>query len=146
MKEKKGKSEEQKQQKIEKNDDGDSDSDEVVGVIGRGGMGVVFKAYEGALNRFVAIKMLLPHLAASGAARKRPSELLPSALGGGSQTARPEGQHRRVSLRLATETVPGPGQTRGFGSKGEKVLSCRLPRRRPWGHKGVPFALEKDPL
>lgn len=44
---------------------------EVVGVIGRGGMGVVFKAYEGALNRFVAIKMLLPHLAASAAARKR---------------------------------------------------------------------------
>ncbi len=44
---------------------------EVVGVIGRGGMGVVFKAYEGTLNRFVAIKMLLPHLAASGAARKR---------------------------------------------------------------------------
>ena len=44
---------------------------EVVGVIGRGGMGVVFKAYEGALNRFVAIKMLLPHLASFGAARKR---------------------------------------------------------------------------
>lgn len=44
---------------------------EIVGVIGRGGMGVVFKAFDGALNRFVAIKMLLPHLAASGAARKR---------------------------------------------------------------------------
>ena len=44
---------------------------EVIGVIGRGGMGVVFKAYEGVLNRFVAIKMLLPHLAASAAARKR---------------------------------------------------------------------------
>lgn len=44
---------------------------EVLAVIGLGGMGVVFKAYESALNRFVAIKMLLPHLAASGAARKR---------------------------------------------------------------------------
>ncbi len=44
---------------------------EVVGLIGCGGMGMVFKAFDGALNRFVAIKMLLPHLAASGAARKR---------------------------------------------------------------------------
>jgi len=44
---------------------------EVVSVIGRGGMGVVFKAFEATLNRFVAIKMLLPHLAVSGAARKR---------------------------------------------------------------------------
>jgi serine/threonine-protein kinase len=44
---------------------------EIVGVIGSGGMGVVFKAFEPTLNRFVAIKMLLPHLAESGAARKR---------------------------------------------------------------------------
>lgn len=44
---------------------------EVVGIIGRGGMGIVFKAFDRALNRFVAIKMLLPHLAESAAARKR---------------------------------------------------------------------------
>ncbi len=44
---------------------------EIVGVIGRGGMGAVFKGFDRSLNRFVAIKMLLPHLAASGAARKR---------------------------------------------------------------------------
>ena len=34
-------------------------------------MGAVFKGLDRPLNRFVAIKMLLPHLAASGAARKR---------------------------------------------------------------------------
>lgn len=44
---------------------------EVLAVLGRGGMGVVFKAFDATLHRFVAIKMLLPHLAASGAARKR---------------------------------------------------------------------------
>jgi len=44
---------------------------DIVGVVGRGGMGVVFKAYEVSLDRYVAIKMLHPHLAESGAARQR---------------------------------------------------------------------------
>ena len=44
---------------------------EVVGVIGSGGMGVVLKAFDVPLNRFVAIKVLAPHLGSSGAARKR---------------------------------------------------------------------------
>jgi len=44
---------------------------EVVGLIGRGGTGIVLKAFERSLNRYVAIKVLAPHLATSGAARKR---------------------------------------------------------------------------
>jgi serine/threonine-protein kinase len=44
---------------------------EIVEAIGRGGMGIVLKGYDPQLNRFVAIKVLAPHLAASGAARQR---------------------------------------------------------------------------
>lgn len=44
---------------------------EVSGVIGGGGMGVVLRATDRSLDRIVAIKVLSPHLAASGAARTR---------------------------------------------------------------------------
>ena len=47
------------------------DGYEIVGIIGFGGMGVVLKGFEPALDRYVAVKLLVPHLASSGAARAR---------------------------------------------------------------------------
>jgi serine/threonine-protein kinase len=44
---------------------------EVIEVVGRGGMGIVLKAFDEVLHRSVAIKVLSPHLAASGTARRR---------------------------------------------------------------------------
>ncbi len=44
---------------------------EIAGIIGSGGMGIVLKGWDRALNRFVAIKVLAPHLAANATARKR---------------------------------------------------------------------------
>ena len=44
---------------------------EVIGVLGRGGMGVVFKCFDPILRRNVAVKLLDPVLANLGAARQR---------------------------------------------------------------------------
>lgn len=44
---------------------------DVLEIIGRGGMGVVLKAFDSELKRLVAIKVLSPHLAHSSVAPKR---------------------------------------------------------------------------
>ena len=44
---------------------------EVKGILGRGGNGIVLKAFDGGLNRFVAVKVIASVLAGNGAARRR---------------------------------------------------------------------------
>jgi serine/threonine protein kinase len=44
---------------------------EILSVIGFGGMGIVLKGFQEELNRPVAVKVMAPHLATSGAARQR---------------------------------------------------------------------------
>ncbi|MBX9724207.1 MAG: serine/threonine protein kinase, partial [Candidatus Obscuribacterales bacterium] len=48
-----------------------ADKYEILGVLGDGGMGKVYKARHNLMKRVVALKMLLPHLVSSAAALKR---------------------------------------------------------------------------
>ena len=47
------------------------DKYEILSVVGKGGFGLVLKAFDDDLHRIVAIKVLAPQMAASGAARQR---------------------------------------------------------------------------
>ena len=44
---------------------------EILELVGRGGMGVVFKAFDRTLHRVVAVKVMAPELAVNGTARER---------------------------------------------------------------------------
>lgn len=44
---------------------------EVLDIVGRGGMGIVLRAFDEKLHRIVAIKVLAPHLADNGESRRR---------------------------------------------------------------------------
>ena len=77
---------------------------EVLEVLGRGGFGIVFRAFDDVLQRVVAVKVLAPQLAATSPARKR---FLREARSSAAGPAR----ERRAGLRGrgAAAAVPGDG-------------------------------------
>ena len=77
---------------------------EVLQVLGKGGFGIVFRAFDDVLQRVVAVKVLAPQLAATSPARKR---FLREARASAAGPAR----ERRAGLRGrgAAAAVPGDG-------------------------------------
>ena len=81
----------------------------ILGEIGRGGMGVVYEAVEGALNRRVALKILPPHLGLSNrAVRKfhREAEAGSRPVHPGIVAVHAVGEHRGIHY-IAQELVEG---------------------------------------
>ena len=77
---------------------------EVLQVLGQGGFGIVFRAFDDVLQRVVAVKVLAPQMAATSPARKR---FLREARSSAAGAARERGAGLRG--RRAAAAVPGDG-------------------------------------
>ncbi|HEY2413994.1 MAG TPA: serine/threonine-protein kinase [Pirellulaceae bacterium] len=96
---------------------------EVERLIGSGGMGIVFKAFDTELNRPVAIKVLAPHLAGSGAARQRFS------------------REARAAAAVVHEHVVAIHNVEagGLASSHQPEASARAPSHQPEASARAPF-------
>ncbi|MBU0638497.1 MAG: serine/threonine protein kinase [Planctomycetes bacterium] len=103
----------------------------ITGYIGRGGMGIVLKAYEESLNRTVALKILRPELASDAAALKRFTREARAAAAlrhPNIVTVHAVGQERGVHF-IAMEHVPGPSLAQVIRQRDANVAAGLCPGR-----------------